>query len=219
MNLKNAREIKEWIEKLGDTRRPSKKAKDEEEKRLGRRLEEIKRNLTNPYKELKTEEEKEEFREEHPEIDEVLEIINEIDIKCSELLKNARVIKEWIEKNQKIPLPKAKDKEEQSLGNQLKWIMKKLINPYKELKTEEEREEFRKQHPEIDEVLEIITDIDMQYGTKKQKDLAILIRQDLEKRRMLKEAKELESSYMTQLSKVEGLAVENDTIETDLDEQ
>ena len=94
-----------------------------------------------------------------------------------------------------------------------------LIKPYMQLKTEEEKEEFRKQHPEIDEVLEIISDIDTQCGTKKQKELAILIRQDLEKRRTLQEAKELESSYITQLSKVEVLDVENNTIETNLDEQ
>ena len=98
-------------------------------------------------------------------------------------------------------------------------IRKRLIKPYLELKTEEEKEEFRSKHPEADEVLEIITEIDTQYGNKKQKELAILIRQDLEKRKILQEAKELESSYMTQLSKVEVLDVENNTIETNLDEQ
>ena len=83
-------------------------------------------------------------------------------------------------------------------------IRRKLIKPYMELKTEEEKEEFRKQHTEIDEVLEIITEIDIQGGTKKQKELAILIRQDLEKRQALQEAKELEKQYEQELSKIDG---------------
>ena len=73
-----------------------------------------------------------------------------------------------------------------------------------ELKTEEEKEEFRKKHPEIDEVLKIITEIDTQYGTKQQKELAILIRQDLEKRQALQKAKELEQQYEQELSKIDG---------------
>lgn len=58
-------------------------------------------------------------------------------------------------------------------------------------KTEEEKEEFRCEHPEIDEVLDIISELDIQYGTKKQKELAILIRQDLEKRKALGRSKKI----------------------------
>ena len=72
------------------------------------------------------------------------------------------------------------------------------------LQTEEEREKFKEQHPEIDEVLDIISELDMQCGTKKQKELAILIRQDLEKRKALKEAKKLEQEYEHQLSIQKG---------------
>ena len=172
--------------------------------------------------ELKTEEEKEEYKEKYPELDEVMEIINEIDSNnIPQYLRNARAIKEWIEKSdvKKLPTSIAKDEEEKRLGNAVCTIRRNLIKPYMELETEEEREEFRSKHPEADEVLEIITEIDTQYGNKKQKELAILIRQDLEKRKILQEAKELESSYMTQLSKVEVLDVENNTIETNLDEQ
>ena len=68
------------------------------------------------------------------------------------------------------------------------------------LQTEEEKEEFREQHPEIDEVLDIISELDMQCGTKKQQELALLIRQDLEKRKALQEARKLEQDYEHQLS-------------------
>ena len=68
------------------------------------------------------------------------------------------------------------------------------------LQTEEEKKEFREQHPEIDEVLDIISELDMQCGTQKQKELAVLIRQDLEKRKALKEARKLEQDYEHQLS-------------------
>ena len=52
---------------------------DAEEKRLGRALTEIRRNLIKPYIQLKTGEEKLEFLEKHPEIEEVIEIISWID--------------------------------------------------------------------------------------------------------------------------------------------
>jgi len=203
--LRNARAIKEWIEKSGDTKPPSAVSKDEEERRLGKQLGSIRLLLIKPYMQLKTEEEKEEYKEKHPELEEVMEIINEIDSNnIPQLLRNARAIKEWIEKSgdTKPPSPTAKDEEEKRLGNALSTIRKNLIKPYMQLKTE--KEEFRKQHPETDEVLAIISDIDTQCGTKKQKDLAILIRQDLEKRRTLQEAKELEQQYEQKLSKIDG---------------
>ena len=52
---------------------------DEEEQRLGSALKNIRSHLTKPYIELETEEEKEEYRKEHPELDDVMEIIEWID--------------------------------------------------------------------------------------------------------------------------------------------
>ncbi len=54
---------------------------------------------------------------------------------------------------------------------------------------EEEKERYREKYPKLDEVLETIRTIDMQYGNDKQRKLAILIKQDLEKRQTLQEAK------------------------------
>ena len=87
------------------------------------------------------------------------------------------------------------------------------------LKTEEEQEAFRKQHPEIDEVLDIISELDMQCGTKKQKELAALIRQDLEKRQALQEARKLEQDYEHQLSSKMGeISVDTQNQGVDYDE-
>lgn len=67
---------------------------------------------------LETEEEKLEFSEKHPEIDEVLQIINWIDTnKVNPNLTNVRNIKAWMEerKTTKPPSSNSKDKEEKDL--------------------------------------------------------------------------------------------------------
>ena len=53
--------------------------------------------------------------------------------------------------------------------------------------------------------MDIISEIDSKYvsRSKKQQELAILIRQDLEKRKALQEARKLEQDYEQQLSKKE----------------
>ena len=206
-HLVNARAIKEWIEKSGGTKPPAESSTDKTEKKLGKALSAIRQNLIKPYMAFKTEEEREEFRQKHPEIDEVIEIINGIDeSNISAYLVNARAIKEWIEKFERTKPPSASstDKTEKRLGQALSTIRQKLIKPYMASKTEEEQEAFRKQHPEIDEVLDIISELDMQCGTKKQKELAALIRQDLEKRQALQEARKLEQDYEHQLSSKMG---------------
>lgn len=69
----------------------------------------------------------------------------------------------------------------------------------------EEKEQFRSEHPELFEVMDIISEIDSKYvsRSKKQQELAMLVRQDLEKRKALQEAKKLEQEYEQQLSKKE----------------
>ena len=79
--LKNARKIKEWIEKSGGTKPPSTTSKDKEDKRLGTALYTISNQRIKPYLELQTEEERESYRKKNPEIDELLAIVNEIDEK------------------------------------------------------------------------------------------------------------------------------------------
>ena len=71
------------------------------------------------------------------------------------------------------------------------------------LQTKEERTSYRERHPELDEVMSIISELDLQCGNEKQQELAFLIRQDLEKRKALQEARKLEQEYEQQLSKSE----------------
>ena len=193
----NAQRILEWIKRQENPKKPSKLSGNEEEKKLGNALSSIRTYLINPYMEKTTNEEREEFREKHPEIDDVRKIIKEIDISTSTHYLNAQRILEWIkcQENPKKPYSKSKNEEEKKLGTALQNIRSQLIKPYMEKPTDEEREQFREEHPETDAVLEIVSDIDIKYGTKKQKELAELIKRDLEKRRELDEARKLEEQY------------------------
>ena len=193
----NAQRILEWIKRQENPKKPSKLSENEEEKKLGNALSSIRTYLINPYMEKTTNEEREEFREKHPEIDDVRKIIKEIDISTSTHYLNAQRILEWIkcQENPKKPYSKSKNEEEKKLGTALQNIRSQLIKPYMEKPTDEEREQFREEHPETDAVLEIVSDIDIKYGIKKQKELAELIKRDLEKRRELDEARKLEEQY------------------------
>ena len=205
--IRNIRAIKQWIDESGDTKLPSSVSKDENEKDLGMSLTRIRSYLIKPYLELQAEEEKEQFRNEHPEIEEVLKIVNEIDENnVSTYLRNAIKIKQWIDESGDIKPPnrKSDNEEEKKLAGALDRIRKKLIEPYIKLQTEE-KEKFRSEHPELFEVMDIISEIDSKYvsRSKKQQELAMLVRQDLEKRKALQEAKKLEQEYEQQLSKKE----------------
>ena len=192
----NAQRILEWIKRQETPRIPSPNSKNEEEKKLGNAWVGIGKRLINPYKKKTTAEEQEKFREEHPEIDAVLEIIKEIKISTATYYLNAQRILEWIKRQEKprIPSQHSKNEEEKKLGVDLGSV-RGLIRRYRKKTTEEEREQFREEYPEIDAVLEIVSDIDIKYGTKKQKELAELIKRDLEKRRELDEARKLEEQY------------------------
>ena len=167
--LVNARDIKKWMEEKGTTKLPSKIAKEPEEKRLGNALFSIRQKLIKPYIELKTEEEREKYRANHPELEEVQEIVKWIDENnLSPYLVNARDIKKWMEEKEttKPPSRCAKDLKEKRLGRALFTIRQKLINPYLGLKTEEEKERYREERPELEEVLQIVTEIDLNSGNK-----------------------------------------------------
>jgi len=205
--LKNAREIKKWMEESQTTKPPSPSAKNEVEKRLGTALGSIRQCLIKPYNSLKTEEEKEKYREENPELDEVMEIVNEIDKNnISILLINAIKIKKWMGERgtTKPPIRKSTDKEEQKLAVALLHIRQSLIKPYMNLKTEEEKEKFREEHSELDEVMQIIMEIELNGKTKKQQELAKLMARDLELRGKLQESLELKKKYEQLLKEKQG---------------
>ena len=215
VHLKNARKIKEWMEKNETTRPPRQHGKDatEEEKKLGRALNSIRTSLINPYIELKTEEEREEYinnfkflnREQFMEILSIVEKIDENNVPVK--LQQARKIREWMEKNKTIKPPRMDGKdlleEEQKLGITLNAIRTNLINPYKVLKTEEREEyicelENRKKNPitreQFMEILRIEEGID-----RKRKNLTDLVEQSKATQEKLEEAKRLESMYEQEL--------------------
>ena len=199
--LVNARDIKKWMEGKKTTKPPSKNVKEPEEKRLGNALFSIRQKLLKPYIGLKTEEEREKFRANHPELEEVQEIVKWIDENnLSPYLVNARDIKKWMEEKgtTKPPSRSAKDLKEIKLGRALFTIRQILIKPYLELKTEEEKTKYREEHPELEEVLQIVTEIDLNSGNKNRQELALLIRQDEEARKKVEEARKLEAQYEQQ---------------------
>lgn len=142
-----------------------------------------------------------------------LELLEEVQgiIGHNEHLVNARNIKKWMEEREttKPPAISSSDYNEKRLGIALSNIRQKLIKPYMILQTEEERNEYREKHPELDGVLSIISELDVQCGNKKQRELAILISQDSEKRKILQEAKKLEHNYEQQLLMKKGQEIEN----------
>ena len=196
--LVNAREIKKWMEERKTTKPPSKRSKDVEEKTLGNALGSIRQKLIKPYLGLKTEEEKEKYREEHPELEKVLQIVKWIDERNLPVkLVQAREVKKWMEERgmTKPPAASAKDLEEKRLGTALSTIRKNLIKPYLELTTEEEKVKYREDYPELEEVLQIVTEIDLNSGNKKKQELTKLIRLDEEARKKVEEARKLEAQY------------------------
>lgn len=126
-----------------------------------------------------------------------------------------------VEQNQFAKLPSRSSKaveEERKLGKKLSYIRQDLIGTYMKLQTEQEREIFREKHPEIDKVMSIISELDIQCGNAKQKELAILIRQDLEKRKALQEAKKLEKDYKEQLAIRKANVIETQEQGVDINE-
>ena len=219
-NLNNIREIKKWMEQRKTIKPPTSNSKEDEEQRLGRALQYIRQTLIKSYNDLQTDEEREQFQNEHPELQEILSIVSWIDKNnISPYLINARNIKIWVQQNQFVKLPSRSskaDETEKDLARKLGNIRQDLIKPYMILQTEEERSEYREKHSELDEVLSIISELDVQCGNKKQRELAILISQDLEKRKTLQEAKKLEHKYEQQLLMEKGQKTGN-TLEQGVD--
>ena len=172
--LINALKVRQWMEKNNTIKPPKRynKSDSKEETQLAIQLDTIKQQLIKPYNKLETEDKKEEYKKQHPELDDVMKIIEWIDKNNVKVKEDSQyywhvlAIKEWMEKNNTTKPPRAQNQdktipeEEGILGSQLSAIRQQLIKPYSKLKTEEEKEEYKKQHPELDEVMEIIEWID-----------------------------------------------------------
>ena len=164
VRLEQANQILIWVKE--NNRMPSATSKDKNERKLGQNLGNIKIFLIKPYEELKTEEEKKEYKKRHPEFDEVKKILNEIEkIKNNgdlpKKLQQAINIKNWMIENNTLRTPNkhSLNKRESELGKQLDNIKYWLLSPYERLKTEEEKNEYKRKHPEIEDVKKIIDEI------------------------------------------------------------
>ncbi len=161
--LVNARLSKEWMKTRNTTKPPTSISKNEEEKKLGISLNNIRQLIIKPYRELQTEDKKAKYIEDHPDLPEILEIIKWIDDNnISPSLVNTKLIKEWMETRNttKPPSQTSKNEEEKKLGKSLSSIRHLVIKPYRNLQTEDEKTKYIEDHPDLPEILEIIKWID-----------------------------------------------------------
>ena len=165
-SLKNALEIKEWCEstygekKIWERSLPSQISKDEYEKKLGKKLSNI-RTKTKQYKGIPIE------KIENAEDRRIVEIIRSLDEEygLGNSLKNALEIKEWCERTygekriweRSLPSQATEDEYEKSLGNRLSSIRTKIKQyegiPIIEIENAEDRK-----------IVEIMRSLDGEYG-------------------------------------------------------
>lgn len=225
--LKNAYDIQLWINSHEEPTLPSQRSKDKEEKRLATAYNTIKQDIIKPFMLLNNEEQKK-YLIKRPEIKELISVIDSIDFKVGknnkfkkpQSLINTLKIKDFVDKNNKYPTSCSSDSEEKKLGMALSEIRRRIIKPYIDME-ENEKNSYIDEHPYASQIIDSISNMDLIYGTKKQKELAILIKQDLEKRQLLEEAKKLEKKYEIQLanSKDKKLETRKEDIGVDFDEQ
>lgn len=193
--VENIRKIKEWMKQNKTTKPPTASAKNAEERKLGQMISNIRQNVIKPFNLLNTDEERAEFLKKHKGAEEIIEIVNWIDTNNVPVkLQQAREIKRWMEERNTKKPPRIKgtevSQEEKRLGKALDAIRQYLIKPYESLKTEEEKEEFRKKHPELEEIMVIVEEIDM--NNPKREILEKAKRTRDEARRKKKEARVLQ---------------------------
>ena len=204
--LENIRKIKEWMKQNKTTKPPTASAKNTEERKLGQMISNIRQNVIKPFNLLNTDEERTEFLKKHKGAEEIIEIVNWIDTNNVPVkLQQAREIKRWMEERDTKKPPRIKgievSKEERRLGKALDAIRQYLIKSYESLRTEKEKEEFRKKHPELEEVIAVVEEIDM--NNPKREILEKAKRTRDKARRKKEEAKVLQERVKEELSKKE----------------
>lgn len=215
--LQNAEEIKAWIIEHKTDKRPSTTSEDPREVQLAEAYSTIVRKRIKKYESITNEEEKREYEESHPEIFEIIEIIEWIDNHTiSDGLINARRIRDWMEMPEHQRFPKrqftrdSKFKEgyyeseemqtEHAMRVSLNSLRSGILKNFLSL-TPEKRAAHIKKHKNIVEVLAIINDLDLRFGSKKQRELAELIHQDRDLHERLEAALALEKEYQARAKK------------------
>ena len=161
--------IKKWMDENNSLKFPSNSSdRSAEERRLGRALSNIKKDIIDVYKSIESEEEKVQFLNKYSNIEEVIEWYENTCITIDEAKKKKpRVyyetmiqIKKWMEENNRAILPRKiknpkndKEKEEQELAKKFGNVRSSYIVPYYSLRTDKEKEEYLKQYYKLDEVI------------------------------------------------------------------
>lgn len=209
--LQNAEDIKAWMIDNKTTKRPSTVSKDTREAFLGEAYSSINKRIRS-YNAITDENEKREYETSHPEIFEIIKIMEWIDEHTvSEALVNARAIRDWMESPEHGRFPKKqikkdgtkKDGFEDSIDMQIEHGLAKQLNNLRSgtlksflcIDNPEDREKYIEKHSDILEVLAIINDLNLRFGSPKQRALAEIIHQDRDLHEKLEAALALEKEY------------------------
>ena len=137
--LEKAIEIKKWIENNKEKLPPSKSSKESKEKELAKNLNYIRKKLIKPYQKLKKDKDIKNFEEKHPDIYEIVKVVQSIDALCitqtmdkqeQEKISNNKEIEKELEKveveNNKEKLEIEFDKENKKQYNLVSLIKKDI---------------------------------------------------------------------------------------------
>jgi len=208
-DLKNAQEIEEWCistfegKKVWERRLPSPTAKEEYEKKLGKRLNNVRQNILKKYEGKEIEEIEDE--EDRKIVETIRTLDKEYGMKAD--LKNAQEIEEWCRSTfegkkvweRRLPSEAAKEEYEKKLGQSLNNVRQKVLKKYEGKKLEEiEDEEDRK-------IVEIIRNLDKEYKISLEDKKKMKKQAEMEN----EAAKTLCSEYEAELKKQEGKKGEN----------
>ena len=168
-SLKNALKIEKWCKEqygekeIYERRLPSSKAENEEEKKLGRALKNIRTKMKKYEGQEIADIQNEEDRQ-------ILEIIDRLDREygLGKLLKNALKIEKWCKEQygekeiyeRRLPSSTAENEEEKKLGTALVELRRKM-------KQYEGQEIANIQNEEDRQILEILEMLDREYNSKK----------------------------------------------------
>ena len=231
--LTQAKDIKNWMIEKNNGKRPSTVSGEKEEVRLGQCYGDIQK-IVKKYRSLTDEKEKKKYEVEHPEIFEIVEILDWIEENTiSEPLANAREIETWALSPEHQRFPKKQltkegsfkagyedspeMQEEHALGKKLNGIRSDVIKKICSIQNPEEREAYLKKRKDDIRVFAIINDLDLRLGSPKQKALAELIHQDRDLHERLQAALALEKEY--QARKRQEQFKEKSEQGVDIDEQ
>lgn len=214
-NLKKAKLYKGWIQSHPQKDKPSReKPENEEEKSIAIMYSSLMQVYVRPYLKLQTDDEREKYLRRYPEILDVIAILNEADEvienhKKMRVIQRARAIKTWIEENtESTTLPSKANGGEigNFLGNEYWNLKATYVKPYIECSTEEEKQLLAKRKAGTIDVVTILSEIDAELESRKQKRSEEKSRIELEKQ----DAQKAKLTPLERLKKIRTWVAEHD---------